>query len=1483
MFRPGFNDIVNEAMRTGCNACILSELYNTDNLSREQFLRTHARDVNGVLWFELQRRKDSIYYMRMDGVDVQMYHPDAWGFPDTSRLVTASPGEPIDPFHGWYAQNSINAEKEIADVDFLYTLRLRAFPEKFFQALSLGKLPDWVDPYASVTTEEKDLTEEVPESKKKAPTKIEIDSDMMRAAGLDVGEDVVRVQVGKDGKLPNRTLAPEVLDSKIIPFTIKGSSAMRIYMRSRANPDNMKQSFITPKIVKDMSAQLGIRHEPNNYWYCMFALRYPLAPEWEVLVRDDTRWYLHLPTDRLQPVHPMIRQFRDHLDDCKQNEFLWEFREPPVVKFKCADCGMPDSIVWCMQCTDYFCAPCFFQAHRSARGKKHWPLPIPGTRYLTASEAARLRDHLPLLNVGFSNRRRFLAREEQSDKNGSRNGDPWLFFHADTFQQALQQAPEKHWFLKRLKPPRLAPGVEGYYYNFANDVIADDASHILTKAHEQRALSLLQKNIRGAITRRRIKKENQAVRVIQGAKRMWDVRKVHGKNGENGNILRKWYGKHKSKQDKEMLEYRMSRVQAIFAGFEVRRDFSEMLHNVRKFQANFRGLMGRRKHSTLLNAAHTIQRFYRGRIYGRTPMREQHEGAAKIQAMAKGVARRELERKWARNAAYIQAHARGMLSRNIVRRMHSAGLKIQSNWRRFQAQLDVKIILYERLEQVRQRRLELVREKLEDSAALLIQRNWCRHRDYQNCVFVKREKGEADKRTSTFLVAMFSGASAMRHFVHPWFRHLPRDIQEVLMQIKASMQRTIGLVPVTGKLANEEIGRRGLRAGGKQHLEYSLNGREEIDLASHMLLGVSRHLLSHLPANQFASTIKWGCYAVGHQAVALDKTIGTFSKDVIPVGKDPTLPPHPGDTLATLWEDMGSVKHHHDWLLTTPEESLSCLILHGLPSHHRHVFLTAQILVTMRQALDAPSISTDDHLKFQGLDAGAGAQLMEVLGSEIDHRLPLDWPKMYGTVATLANAACSHLTDLKPSGKGDKKSKKEEPAKEEKTSKTPAKAKAKGSSRGGAKSKAKMLKPDKMAETLSQISEAPEMSALPELPVGGMLSHFNRHAVLRIVQQVGYYMREDRAMQAVLAENGSDGATGGLRQSRYISVVDKLFEMADRAKHDHCSFILAVVLFHMVLRALMLRVLYHRAAIAIQKRYRYLRNKGMKERSIAPAIRIQRFWRGLRAALRLMRMDDAAERIQSSYRAWQWNRRSRRLNEATLRIQRVWHSSVHRKWLHACYAAACKIQRFTRGMLVRWSLDKIGRDMARRSQEELIAVMQRKSQMAESLYVATTAALAARARVALHQHRQRNIEKHRMESTSSRPTTARQLDKQKRLRMKGAIQPARESVFEPMIFALMRLDPRISASAKYGSRHSRILPQIEDARRKLNRYLPPKSQRVAPFHASSKRGRAAVTALRLAKKAPRTHAMPLSDDGLGPLSGHEFHRWMTVQFAIRDG
>lgn len=49
----------------------------------------------------------------------------------------------------------------------------------------------------------------------------------------------------------------------------------------------------------------------------------------------------------------------------------------------------------------------------------------------------------------------------------------------------------------------------------------------------------------------------------------------------------------------------------------------------------------------------------------------------------------------------------------------------------------------------RQRFLELIRSKLEGSAAVLIQRNWRRHSEYHKVVKMRRQKAEADKRIST--------------------------------------------------------------------------------------------------------------------------------------------------------------------------------------------------------------------------------------------------------------------------------------------------------------------------------------------------------------------------------------------------------------------------------------------------------------------------------------------------------------------------------------------------------------------------------------------------------------------------------------------------------------------------------------------------------------------------------------------------------------
>lgn len=349
-----------------------------------------------------------------------------------------------------------------------------------------------------------------------------------------------------------------------------------------------------------------------------------------------------------------------------------------------------------------------------------------------------------------------------------------------------------------------------------------------------------------------------------------------------------------------------------------------------------------------------------------------------------------------------------------------------------------------------------------------------------------------------------------------------------------------------------------------------------------------------------------------------------------------------------------------------------------------------------------------------------------------------------------------------------------------------------------------------------------------------------------------------------------------MRQSQYISVTDKLFDMADRAKHDHCSFALAVVLYHMVLRGMMLRVLYHRAAIAIQKRYRYLKNKGKKANMVGPAITIQRFWRGLRDALLVMRRDDAAFKIQQSYKAWCWNRRASKLLKSTLNIQRLWLGAVHRRWLNECHAAAIFIQKFARGLQIRSVLDKQGRELARQYRARFSDLMKQKSSMPEATYLAKTAALSGRMRKEMHDLRFRNIDNKRMATTFTtlRSRHTRASDKEKKLRMRGAIQPVRLSVFEPMVCALARLEP--PSGARYGSRNSRVLVQAMAARKKLDRTMP-KTVKFEP-HVTARRGRAAILARRLAKKPKEVRQIA---ETKGPINTAMFNAWAARQFAVK--
>jgi len=369
-----------------------------------------------------------------------------------------------------------------------------------------------------------------------------------------------------------------------------------------------------------------------------------------------------------------------------------------------------------------------------------------------------------------------------------------------------------------------------------------------------------------------------------------------------------------------------------------------------------------------------------------------------------------------------------------------------------------------------------------------------------------------------------------------------------------------------------------------------------------------------------------------------------------------------------------------------------------------------------------------------------------------------------------------------------------------------------------------------------------------------------------IVQQISYFMRDqDSLMDTVLnTGKGESNPQISKRQSRYVSVTDKLFELADTGKHDHCSFVLAVVLFHMSLRALCLRVLYHRAAIAIQKRYRYIKQKGAKQHVLAPALTIQRFYRGLRDALRITRRDNAAAKIQHSYKVYRWNRRADEFLNATLKIQRVWLGAIHRKWLRHCHYSATYIQKMVRASFIRLVLDKEGSAMARDCQTEMNDLLAQKGSMSETAYSAKTAALVGKLRTNLARHRDINIQKRRMPLLS----VASRIDKAARLSMRGSVQPMRLSEFEPMVFALAKMEPQLPP--RYGAQRSRILNMVMAAKKELDKTLPRESNRLP--HAAAKRGRAAIIARRLAKKPKLVAAQNPT------VNEEDFSRWAVQQF-----
>merc|ERR1719379_3254601 len=152
-------------------------------------------------------------------------------------------------------------------------------------------------------------------------------------------------------------------------------------------------------------------------------------------------------------------------------------------------------------------------------------------------------------------------------------------------------------------------------------------------------------------------------------------------------------------------------------------------------------------------------------------------------------------------------------------------------------------------------------------------------------------------------------------------------------------------------------------------------------------------------------------------------------------------------------------------------------------------------------------------------------------------------------------------------------------------------------------------------------------------------------------------------------------------------------------------------------------------------------------------------------------------------------------------------------------------------------------------------LLKEKETMEPTMYVARTAALSGKLRSYLAKQRDIDIDMRRMPLFSLSSTQGHQIDKARRMAMKGSVQPMRISEFEPMVFALAKMEPQLAP--RYGAQKSRVLDLVIETKKELDKTLPRESARRP--HAGAKRGRAALIARRLGKK-------PKIPEATGPAS-----------------
>ena len=936
LFRPGFNDGVNDCIRLDRDVCLLSTAYRENDLSRSLFFKQVTFNRDWIAMPSLVRKIDQLFYLRAEFTDVVMFHPTAWGFPeaDLNPLVVGIPGRERDPMHGWLSQESRNADSEMKDALFSYNFTVRRIPQTIIDLIVSGSLPDWLQGIADIRADVSKIAPLIRSEGKEWGVQ-----SFLRAGLID--EEDVYLKVGELGN--TRLLEPDVLDATSqTRYSVRGLNGLRSCLAAHSRSAHP----ITPAQVSVMAFQLGIWGNFHYYWFALFALRYPIPNGWTLVVSENVLSYIDLKTERPSLLHPLLSQFKRLLTDWQQSEILFDVRgsfTPP-----CDECGTHDAVVTCCQCFDLMCVDCFLSVHE--RRRSHWAVPVAGCRYLTEEEAERMSHYIPATNVGFCNRRRFLARSNQSDKTGPCQCC-WLHFDSDVAFDSVYAGQ----CVEGSSPDT------GFFYNFESHAIvfsSDAFSKVATL--EQTAALKIQKFIRGFICRQRLYAESSAAVVIQKNIRMILARRRFGRSrGDNALIV--WFQMFKLRMQRDKFFKGVRLVQA-----HVKRIIETKRLKLKKeacvgIQAFWRGLLCRKRLQYRNECSEKIQSAWRGWFYGRKSLAIWNESTACIQARARGILARKRMQQWKNSAIIIQALVRGVLCRGHLKIRQKSAILIQTWWRRFTAINVVKGELIKEITLHAKEYDELIRTKSMNLAAVEIQRVFRGH-FHRRKYFKFLQSRISGSRSVSSIVSMFVLALTNVHDpFHHWIRYLPESLRDKLHAFKGILQRAI--VNSGDSVAECII--------------------KEVVLDALTTCGEEEGTNDH---------IYWISHSICHLA-GLGSKQQICGLRTIPFGIE--IPKRIDDPLIFFQNLARRHESVLDSLLRIEKINYSVCALREKSGASA---LTSFLLITYREFLKQPRLRPESMLTFQGVDSVSAAQLLDIVGFDLGFpELPcLEWAKSVG-------------------------------------------------------------------------------------------------------------------------------------------------------------------------------------------------------------------------------------------------------------------------------------------------------------------------------------------------------------------------------------------------------------------------------------------------------------------------------------------------------